>query len=372
MHLPTLQVLPLCLLLLTTPPLLAEQAVIWIGTSTSKSDAEFGIFRTTLDLENGKLSTPKAVAEVRSPGFLNVRADTGRVYSVCSLEDGGGVAGFQISKDGKSLRPLGTQTIGNGGAAHISTDNTGRLLFTAQYGAGSVAVFPISENGEIQPRSDLKKQSGSGPNQQRQKGPHPHWTGVSPDNQYLFVPDLGADKIFIYRIDHDNKSITPHGFGTSPPGAGPRHMKFHQNGKIIYVLNELDLSITVYDYTPGKMVAKQTISTLPKELRERPNKASEIRIHPSGKFVYASNRGHDSIAVFSVDEETGKLTFVEREPIRGSWPRNFNIDPSGKWLVAAGRHSNTLTVFSIDQSNGRLVFTGNSVNCPSPICVEFN
>ena len=178
----------------------------------------------------------------------------------------------------------------------------------------------------------------------------------------------------IYKIDHEGKKITPHGEGIAVPGGGPRHMKFSDDGKFAYVLNELLLSITVfaYDGKAGTMEAIQTIETLPEELKEIPNKASEIRIHPSGKFVYAANRGHDSIAVFSRDEKSGQLTFVEREAIRGSWPRNFNIDPGGKWLIAAGRYSNTLSLFEISPESGGLLFSGHITNCPSPICIEFH
>jgi 6-phosphogluconolactonase len=183
------------------------------------------------------------------------------------------------------------------------------------------------------------------------------------------------DKVMIYRLDAERADLTPHGFGQLPPGNGPRHMKFHPSGKFIYVLNELDVSVTAfaYDAEAGKMTALQTIPTVGEreKAKEESVSGSEIRVHPSGRFVYAANRGHDTVTAFGVDQESGKLTLIECEPIRGSWPRNFNIDPSGKWLLAAGRDSNTLAVFAIDAETGELTYMRTTVMVPTPICVLF-
>ena len=360
------------LLLLAVGSAIAEEAVVWIGTNTPRGGASKGIHRATIDLESGVLSTPELAAEIASPGFVTLHPNGRVLYSVCQLADRqGGVAAFEISEDRRSLRALATQPIGDGGAAHLSVDTTGRILFTAQYGGGSAAAFPLDGQGKILPRSALVEHEGTGPDTARQKGPHPHWTGVDPANRFLFVPDLGIDRVVIYRIVHDRARIERHGAGRCPPGSGPRHMKFHPNGRIAYVLNELQLSVTVFDYDAdsGTLTPKQTISTLPEEMREVACSASEIRVHPSGRFVYAANRGHDSIAVFTVDPADGRLTFVEREAIRGSWPRNFALDPTGRWLMAAGGKSNTISVFRVDPRSGGLVYTGRTVNCPSPICV---
>jgi 6-phosphogluconolactonase len=187
------------------------------------------------------------------------------------------------------------------------------------------------------------------------------------------VPDLGADQIVIYKTDLAAGRVEPHGAGRSPAGAGPRHMKFHPNGKFAYVLNEMDLSVTAYKYDDqaGTLTEIQTIPTLSPELREVPCSGSEIRMHPSGKFLYTANRGHDSIAAFKIDPQTGKLAFIELESIRGCHPRNFNVDPTGNFLVVAGRDSNTLSAFRINTDAGGLVYAGSVVNSPSPICVEF-
>jgi len=351
----------------------AEEAVIWIGTTTPRHGESKGIYRAALDVDSGTLSKPELAAEIAAPGFVTLHPNGRLLYAVCQLPGGrdGGVAAFEISDDERSLRLLNTQPIGDGGAAHLTVDRTGRCLFTAQYGGGSVAVFPLDAEGRILPRSALVEHDGSGPNEARQKGPHPHWVGTDPANRFLFVPDLGIDRVMIYRMDLEAGKIERHGSGRCPAGGGPRHMKFHPSGKFAYVLNELQLAVTVfrYDAEAGTLQALQTISTLPADLREVPSSGSEIRVHPNGRFVYAANRGHDSIAVFSVDPASGKLTFVEREAIRGSWPRNFNLDPTAKWLLAAGRNSNTISLFRIDPRTGRLIYTGKTVNCPTPICV---
>ena len=189
------------------------------------------------------------------------------------------------------------------------------------------------------------------------------------------MPDLGLDKVVIYSVDAASAEIKPHGAGILPPGAGPRHMKFHTNGKWAYVLHELDLAVTVFDYdaSAGSMTPRQTIPTVPKEqlVRLKARSCSEIRVHPSGRFVYAANRGHDTITAFRVNQDTGELTVIGREPVRGATPRNFNLDPSGRWLIAAGQQSHTLAVFEVDQETGVLTYNQSNVYSPAPICVLF-
>ena len=272
---------------------------------------------------------------------------------------------------------LNSVEIGDGGAAHVSVDRTGKVLLTAQYGGGSTALFDLADDGSIKSRKQLvKHEGGSRVVANRQNSPHAHWTGTSPDNRFAFVPDLGLDKVVIYKLNADAGTIEPHGFGVCPPGGGPRHMKFSPDGKFVYVLNELALSITTfaYDSAAGTMSAIDTGQTLTESVKEKEtfNSASEIRVHESGKFVYSANRGNDSISVFKVDAATGKLSIVETEPIRGGWPRNFNIDPTGKWIVVAGRDSNTATVFEINQETGELTFIRQTAMVPSPICVLFD
>jgi 6-phosphogluconolactonase len=197
--------------------------------------------------------------------------------------------------------------------------------------------------------------------------------GVDPSNRFLMVPDLGADRVVIYELDFETGKLVPHGAGTCPPGSGPRHLVFHPNGKFAYVINELQISVTAFEYDKkaGTLKAIQTIESLPEDLRENACSGAEICIQPEGKSLYASTRGHDSVSAFRIDPETGKLTFVEREPIRGGHPRSVNLDPRGEWLLAAGRDSNTIAAFQIDPKTGGLVFGGKVINSPAPICVEF-
>ena len=213
-----------------------------------------------------------------------------------------------------------------------------------------------------------------GPNRARQEKAHPHQVIVDPTNKYLCVPDLGIDKVAIYDIDLESAQIEYHSVADCPPGSGPRHMRFHPNGKFAFVLTELGLSVVTfhYDADAGTLEMIDETVALPEELRAGADSASEIQVHPGGRFLYAAIRGHDSIAAFEIDPETGKLSFIEHEPVRGSHPRHFNLDPSGKWLLAAGRDSNTIAVFRIDQQTGGLKYTSNTVYCPAPQCVQFS
>jgi len=356
----------------------AETTDVWFGTTTPRNGLSRGIYHATLDSASGKLGEVKLAAEIQNPGFVTVRPDGKVLYGVGSVDGEPSVIAYRIEGKGDQsvLRCMNRQPIGDGGASHLDTDRTGRVLITAQYGAGSVAVFPLSEDGSIKPRSDLQKHSGgSGVVGRRQGAPHAHWVGTSPDNRFVFVPDLGLDRVVIYRLDVDAAKLTPHGEGVCPPGAGPRHMKFHPDGRTIFVLNELALSVTVFNYDTegGVMTPIQTIETLSEETKakESCNSASEIRVHPSGRFVYSANRGNDTISVFRVDPDTKKLTWIEAEPVRGGWPRNFNLDPTGRWLIAAGRDTNTATVFGIDQDSGELTYTREGAMVPTPICVAF-
>lgn len=352
----------------------AESIDVWVGTTTPRNGNSKGIYHLTFDTDKGKLSKATLAAEIGSPGFLAVDSKSKRLYSTGSLDGQPVAAAYAI--DGDKLTLLNSEPIGDGGAAHISVNPESRFLLTAQYGGGSVALFPLADDGSIQPRAQLIDHvGGSKVVPRRQESSHAHWTGFDQNHNYAFVPDLGLDTVVIYKIDRNKRRIMAHGRGVVPPGGGPRHMKFHPDGKHAYVLNELALSITTFDYDPaaGSMTAIDTVQTLTDEQKSKEtfNSASEIRVHSSGRFVYSANRGNDSISAFKVDPATKRLTLIEVEPIRGGWPRNFNIDPSGKWLLAAGRDSNTLTVFSIDEDTGELMYSRNMAVVPTPICVEF-
>ena len=344
-----------------------DQATVWFGTGG------IGIYRATIDLESGKLSEAELAAEIQSPGFLTLNSAGTRLYSLGQLsgtEDN--VAVFEIGPD-RSLSVLGSVNTGGGKATHLALSRDEGTLLLAHYGGGSVAALPVDAKGKLLGPTSTIQHSGSSIDPARQAQPHPHWIGPTPDNKFVFVPDLGTDEVVIYRFDPSGHTLRRHGAGKVPPGSGPRHLKFHPNNQWVYVLNEMGLTVTAlrYDAELGSLEPFQTVVAIPEADTKTPTSGSEIRMHPSGKFVYAGLRGEDLIAVFAVDQQTGMLTFVEREPIRGSWPRNFGVDPTGKWLLAAGAESSTVAVFRIDQETGRLYFTRQVISVPGSICVEF-
>jgi len=354
----------------------AEEIDVWLGTSSAKPSQ--GIYHCTLNTENGKLSESTLAAKMDGPGFLTMHPKANVMYAVGGWEGKPSVVAFAVDYAGgkPQLKPINALEIGDGGAAHVSVDATAQTLLTAQYGGGSVGVFSLNADGSLKQRTQLHEHTGgSGVVANRQDASHAHWTGFSPDNRFAFVPDLGLDKVVIYKVNAAESHLEPHGAGEVPPGAGPRHMKFHNNGKWIYVLNELDLTISLFDYdaTAGRMTIRQTIPTVAKtELaKEQFTSASEIRVHPSGNFVVSANRGHDTLSVFAVNPEDGQLKPIEIEHIRGATPRNFSFDPSGKWLLAAGQDSHTLACFVCNSSTGELTYNRSIIHTPAPICVLF-
>jgi len=353
----------------------AQIATFWIGTGGGPSK---GIYRGQLNLKTGRLSATTLAAEIGRPGFLAMHPDRKTLYSVGNLNGKNAITAYRIEGAGNKarLKLLNSVETGDGGSAHVCVDKTGRTVISAQYGGGSVSVFALNKDGSIKERTQVIEHEGASlADPRRQKSPHPHWTGISPDNRFAFIPDLGLDQVVIYRLDAAKSKLTRHGVGQLHAGAGPRHMKFHTSGKWIYVLNELDLTVTVFDYDAkaGTMKAKQLIPTVPKEDLQtlQAKSCSEIRVHPNGKFVYAANRGHDTITAFRVNPDTGELRVIEREFVRGATPRNFNLDPDGKWILAGGQDSHTLAAFVIDQATGELAYNRSVVSTPSPICILF-
>ncbi|MEM7474770.1 MAG: lactonase family protein [Planctomycetota bacterium] len=354
----------------------AQQIDVWLGVGSRGESS--GIYHCLLNLKTGKLTPSTLVGPIDRPGFITLHPDGTHIYSTGSLNDVPSVACWKIVKRGPkaALELVNAVPIGDGGAAHVSVDPTGKILLSAQYGGGSTAAYELASSGEIVKQTTLiQHQGGSGVFGNRQDAPHAHWTGFSPDNRFAFVPDLGLDQVVIYQVDLAAASISAQGKADLPPGSGPRHMKFHQNGKWIYVLNELSLTVSAFDYDAknGSMQIKQTVATVaPEELaREKFKSCSEIRIHPNGRFVYAANRGHDTITVFAIEDD-GTLSAIQNEHVRGSIPRNFNLDPNGKWLLAGGQASNTLASFEIDPKTGLMTYNQNVINTPAPICIVFD
>ncbi len=364
--------LVLLLSLAFTAPLRAETLQVFFGTS---GQATKGIYHATFDTETGRLSQAEVAAEIGAPGFLALHPDGTKLYAVANFPGGPGVAGYRIGTDG-SLALINTSPIGDGGGAHISVHPSGKFLLTAQYGGGSVALFPLDEQGRVGVAQLTKHEGGSGVVPNRQNSPHPHWTGYSPDGRFALVPDLGLDGIVIYRVNTDAPSIQRHGFAASEAGGGARHMRFSPDGKFIHLLNELTLSVTTFAWDAAAGTTRQ-LATVPAlseaaKAKEAFNSAAEILVHPTGRFVYSSNRGHDTVTVYRANSTNAALEVVQVQPVRGAFPRNINLTPDGGWLLAAGADSNTIAVHRIDQRTGELTYQTRSViNVPGPICILF-
>lgn len=249
-------------------------------------------------------------------------------------------------------------------------------MLTAQYRGGSIAFFPLDAEGNLGPAVIHEHHGPSKKIARRQSTAHPHWTGFSPDGKFAFVPDLGTDQIHSYKVRQDFSGITNHFISKTIPGGGPRHMRFSVNGRFIYLLNEMALSISTFSYDPRLGQTKRVALTpiLPASIKAKEvfNSAAEIVVHPNGKWLYTSNRGHDSISVFEIEPKSGQLNHLESEAIRGAWPRNINIDPSFQWILAGGQHSSTVSVFKIDPKSGQLSFRPkNIIHVPAPSCILF-
>ena len=275
---------------------------------------------------------------------------------------GGAVAAFAIDQQSGALTHINIQSAVGTGPCHISVDSTGCHVFVANYGGGSVAILPINEDGSLGEASDFVQHEGSSVDASRQQEPHAHSIWVTPNNKHAFAPDLGLDKIKIYAIDHESGNLSEQTSGEVEPGLGPRHLAFHPDGRRVYVINEMGNTLTVFDYDAeaGTLAAIQTISTLSEGYSEVSHTA-DIHVHPNGKFLYGSNRGHDSIAVYAIDPDNGQLATIEIVATGGNGPRNFGIDPTGNYLIAGNHGSNDIFTFKIDQATGRLTAVGERV-----------
>lgn len=350
----------------------AETRNVFFGTGGPGAK---GIYRSTFDSATGKLTPATLAAEVGSPGFLALHPDGEKLYAVANFPGGPGVVSYRLGQDG-ALEQLNAAPTGGGGGTHVAVHPSGKFLLTAQYGGGSVALFPLDGAGKVGAATLTKHEGGSRVVPSRQDAPHPHWCGFSPDGRFALVPDLGLDGIVIYRVDPERPAITRHGFAASVPGGGPRHMRFSPDGKFIYLLNELATSVTTFAWDATAGTARQ-LATVPAltdsaKAKESFNAAAEILVHPSGRFVYSSNRGHDSVTVFQADPATAAVKVVQTQPIRGAFPRNINLAPGGGWLLAAGADSNTVSVHRVDAQTGELTYqTKGVINVPAPICILF-
>ena len=351
----------------------AKQYLAYFGTYT-QGDSE-GIYAYRFDSGSGEMTSLGLAAEVANPSFLAIHPNRRFLYAVTQdFEGGGAVSAYTINHDTGKLTLLNQVSSNGNGPCHVNVDSTGQMIAVANYGAGSTASLPIKEDGSLGEAASVMQHEGSSVNEARQKGPHAHSVNFAPDNRFVVTADLGTDEIYIFRTDPETGTIEPNDPPTAKvhPGGGPRHFTFHPSGKYSYAINELDSTVTVfsYDTTGGSMEAIQTISTLPEGYEETTHTA-EVVAHPSGKFLYGSNRGHDSIAVFSIDQATGKLTSVEQVSTQGKTPRNFNLDPTGRYLFAENQATDDVFQFSVDQETGRLTPTGQKLSVVAPVCLRF-
>jgi 6-phosphogluconolactonase len=354
-----------------------QEYIAYIGTYTNQTSK--GIYAYRFNPAQGEATPLGLVAEEASPAFLAVHPNQNFLYAVSEIgeyegQPSGAIAAYSIDRASGALKLLNKVASRGRGPAHLSVDQTGKAVVVANYGGGSTTVLPIRPDGSLGEATGFVQHSGSSVNPQRQKEPHAHAAVISPDNRFVMVPDLGTDQVLIYRLDPEKGSIVSNdpAFAKVAPGGGPRHFAFHPDAKFAYVNNELTSTVTAfaYDAERGALTELQTISTLPEGYTGN-NSTAEIAVHDSGKFLYVSNRGHDSIALFNIDPAKGTLTAGGHFPTLGQVPRNFAIDPTGRNILAANQNSNSIVLFRVSQDDGELNATGRELSVNRAVCVVF-
>jgi len=356
----------------------ADKYWVFVGTYTDAKSK--GIYRCELDVKAGTLGNVELAAETSSPSFLAVRPGDKFLYAVgesVRLEgkDVGALDAFTLDPKTGKLGKLNQASSGGGGPCFVTVDRSGANVLAANYGGGSVCCLHLKADGSLGPMTAFVQHKGSSADKGRQEGPHAHSINLSPDNRFAVAADLGLDKLLVYKFDADKGTLTPNdppSFSTAP-GAGPRHFAFHPNGKWAYVINEMGMTLEAlnYDAEKGSFSELQTVSTLPKGATGKDFSTAEVVVHPSGKFVYGSNRGQNSIVGFRIDPRDGKLSLIGHQGEGIKTPRNFNIDPTGTFLIVANQDGASLVMFRIDQTSGELKPTGVRVEVPNPVCVKF-
>jgi 6-phosphogluconolactonase len=354
----------------------AKELLLYVGTYTGAKSPSEGIYVYRMDLSTGELVWAHTVKDVVSPSFLTIDPTKRFLYAVNEVGEfkgkkGGGVTAFAIDSATGDLKKLNEQGA-TGVPCYVSVHPSGRFVLAANYGGGSLVVYPVNADGSLGPQSDYVQHAGKGGDPKRQDGPHAH--AIMPDaaGNYFFAPDLGIDRVMIYKLNLKTGKLISNGAAATRPASGPRHFDFHPSGKYAYVINELDSTVTAFTYNAAKGELKeiQSLSTLPAGFNGT-NYCADLHVHPSGKFLYGSNRGHDSIVAFAIDAATGKLSFIGHQLTLGKWPRNFGIDPTGAFLLAANQNTNNVSIFRIDSASGKLSETGKIVEIPSPVCLRF-
>jgi 6-phosphogluconolactonase len=358
---------------------------VYVGTYTEAGSESKGIYAYRFDAATNQIAPIGLAAATTNPSFLAVHPNRRFVYAVNEVSDykgqkSGAVTAFAIDRATGKLNQLNQVASRGGDPCYITIDKSGKFVLVANYGGGSVAVFPVFEDGHLGEAAAFVQHSGHGTNPQRQEGPHAHSIDVSPDDRFAIVDDLGLDETLVYAFDSTKGALAGDSgasksdpmIAKADPGAGPRHFAMHPNGKFGYVINEMQSTVSPfrYDSAAGELQRTQKVSTLPKDFSGE-NTGAEIQIAPSGKFLYASNRGHDSIAVFAIDKNQGTLTPLEYVSTKGASPRNFEIAPGGSMLLAANEKSDNIVLFRINAQTGRLTPTGKVLEIAQPVCVKF-
>ena len=340
--------------------------LLYVGTYTDS------IHLVRMDRRSGELLQVGAVKAGANPSFLTIHPNGRVLYAVNEVEPTGAVSAFAIESATGGLTRLNEQPSGGGAPCYVSVDRSGRVALVANYAGGSVALLPIEANGALAPAAHVVQHTGTGPNAERQEAPHAHCILPDPSNRFALAADLGADRVFVYRLDLEAHLLRHVGEAVMRPGAGPRHLAFHPTLPLVFVANELDSTVATlrFDSARGTLSPQGTLSTLPPGWTGT-NYPADIHVAPNGRTLYVSNRGHNSIAVFSVAEPTGALALEQVISTDGDWPRNFSLDPSGRWLLVANQRSDSVVVFGRDPENGRLTPTRQRIALPSPVCLRF-
>ena len=344
---------------------------VYVGTYTDTDSKGIQIYQVNTNKGQWEWL---GVAETTNPSFLAIAPNKRYLYATTEVgADKAIVSAFAIDPATGLLRLLNAQPAEGSAPCHVAVDQQGQFVYAANYGSGNVLVYPVQPEGGLAACSDRVQHINPNPDSARQDGPHAHSVNIDPSGRFLLVCDLGIDRVMIYRLDEPPGKLSPNPvpFAQLDPGSGPRHLAFHPDGKHVYVINELNNTITAFDYHAkwGGLTTKQVISTLPVGYTDV-SYCADIHVHPNGKFLYGSNRGHESIAIFAIDEQ-GALTFIGHESVRGKWPRNFAIDPSGQLLYVANERSDNIVAFQIDPQTGLLHATGYEISVPKPVMICF-
>ncbi|HSD66696.1 MAG TPA: lactonase family protein, partial [Vicinamibacteria bacterium] len=346
---------------------------VYVGTYTDGTSR--GIYRFTFDPATGSATEPVLAAEAQNPSFLALSPSGRFLYAVGEIGSFQGaktgvVSAFAVDPGTGDLKLLNQQPSEGTGPTHLVVDGGGKNVLVANYGGGNVVVLPIAPDGTLKPVSSNQVHEGSGPDKGRQEKPHAHGIYLDPAERFALAPDLGADRVFVYRFDAAKGTLEPHGAGAPEPGSGPRHLAFHPNGKYVYVINELlsTMAAFSYDGEKGALTSLQTISCLPAGFSGT-SWTAEVAVSPDGRFVYGSNRGDDSLAIFAVEPSTGRLTVKGHSPIGGKYPRHFTIDPTGRFILAGHQNSGTIGVLRLDPATGMPSLVGSPVKVDKPVCL---